>query len=191
MHQLRCTNNVTAIHMTNCLMPQAHTEHRGVAGERANRIADDAGLFGTTWAWRQQHAIGLQGHGLIDGQLIVAHHDGFGTKFTQVLHDVVDEAVITIDNEDPGHVSSLPCFIPFRETNCPRGSTIKAWLQRRSRAVASPQRADTPIPPICTEPVTKTWVAAVATPRRRLSTRCPARSGCCGSCLRFSASASL
>jgi hypothetical protein len=49
----------------------------------------------------------LQSDRLVDGQLIVAHHDRLGAEFTEVLHQVVDETVVAVDDENAGHDPSM------------------------------------------------------------------------------------
>ena len=53
----------------------------------------------------------------VNGELIVAHDNGVGTKLTEILHDVVDKAVVAVDHQNACHALSLPCGGPFRETN--------------------------------------------------------------------------
>ena len=47
MHQLWGTLHRAAVHVPDRLVPEAHAEHRDPPfGERRNRVADDAGVFG-------------------------------------------------------------------------------------------------------------------------------------------------
>ncbi len=108
MHQLRCTHDVRSVHVTDRLVTEAHTEQwRPDRGEHLDRLADDAARLRPTGPRRQQHRVGLQCHGVVDRELIVADHDRIGTQLTEVLHQVVDEAVVTVDDEHTGHRTSM------------------------------------------------------------------------------------
>ena len=108
MHQLRGADDVGAVDVTDRLVTEAHAEQRRPdRGERRDRLADDAAVLGSAGPGRQQHRVGLRGHGIVDGELIVAHHDRIRAELAQVLHQVVDEAVVTVDDEDPGHGTSM------------------------------------------------------------------------------------
>ena len=51
---------------------------------------------------RDQHGVGVEGHDLVEGQLVVPVHQRLGPQLAQVLHEVVDEAVVVVDDQDPG-----------------------------------------------------------------------------------------
>ena len=102
MHQRRRANDRAAVDVTDRLEAEAHAEHRHAAlGERGHDGADDAGILGPARARRQQHGVGLESERLVDGELIVAHDDRVGTEFAEVLHEVVDEAVVAVDHQNP------------------------------------------------------------------------------------------
>ena len=108
MHQLRCADDFGAVDVPDGLMTQAHAEdRRGDLGERTDRVADDSARLGSARTGRQQDAVGCERHRLGDGHLVVAHHDRVGAELAEVLDEVVDEAVIAVDDEH-AHRRSLP-----------------------------------------------------------------------------------
>ncbi len=94
--------------MADGLMTETHPEHWCHTCECCDRITDDAGLFWSPRTWGEQHTIGCHGNGFTDCDLVVAHHHRVGTKLAQILNEVVDEAVITVDDEYSCHLHSLP-----------------------------------------------------------------------------------
>ena len=91
------------------LVPEAYAQH-GHAASAKLRIAStetpaSAGVQGpgetTTRPGCAIHQIG-------GGRRVVAHHVHLGPQLTQVLHEVVGEGVVVVDDEDLGHAQS-PC----------------------------------------------------------------------------------
>ena len=56
--------------------------------------------IGVAGAGRQQHGLGLQRPGLLDGQGVVADDKRLRAQLAQVVDEVVGEAVVVIDDED-------------------------------------------------------------------------------------------
>ncbi len=84
------------------LVAEAHAEDGDAAvGELGHRGADDAGVLRPTRAGRQQHAVGLEGERAGDVELVVAVHDRLRPELAEVLDEVVDEAVVAVDDEHP------------------------------------------------------------------------------------------
>ena len=102
MHQPRRVDDRPPYDVADGLVAEAHTEHRHAAlGERRDRRAEDPGVLGAAGAGRQQHGVGPAIERLVDGQLVVADHLRLGAELAEVLHEVVDEAVVAVDHQHP------------------------------------------------------------------------------------------
>ena len=114
---MRCgrAHHVSAVDVPDRLMAEAHAEHRDAGrSERRDRLADDPRLLGPARAGRQQHRVGFERERLVDGEGVVAEHDRIGPELTQVLDEVVDEAVVRIDHEHARHAGqpTVPVCAP-------------------------------------------------------------------------------
>ena len=94
---------------------------------------DDACVLGPARARREQHRVGLESQCLVDRDLIVAHDDRVGTEFAEILHEVVDEAVVAVD-----HKNSLALSRHQTAAEPPVVSNVFCGLC--SHAVAPPKR---------------------------------------------------
>ena len=98
-----------------------HVSEHG--GEGADRLADDPARLRAPRARREQDGIGLEGHRLVDAELVVAHHHRVGPELAQVLHEVVDEAVVAVDHQHtrgrPGRSSGVVAHRPSMERSGP------------------------------------------------------------------------
>ena len=65
-------------------------------------LVGHTGVLGATGAGRHEHGVGRQVDCLVEGQLVVAVHERLGPQLAQVLDEVVDEAVVVVDDQDPG-----------------------------------------------------------------------------------------
>ena len=98
MHQLRRPHDPAAEHLADGLVAEADAEHGHHPGEGLDARAGDAGVFGPARARGEQHGVG-RGRRLVDRERVVAVHDRLGAQLTQVLDEVVDEAVVVVDHE--------------------------------------------------------------------------------------------
>src|SRR5947209_12504635 len=87
-------------------MSEAHAEYRLFAGEVPYEVDADAGLLRSARSRRDQNPLGRHRLDLRDGHLVIALHHYLSPKFTQVLHQVVGEAVVVI--EDKNHFFPPP-----------------------------------------------------------------------------------
>ena len=88
--------------MTDRLQTKTHAKHAGPPlGESGHDGAQDACIFWPAWPRREQDGIRLDRERFIDRDLIVAHHNRVGPELTEVLHEVVDKAVVAVDDQDP------------------------------------------------------------------------------------------
>src|SRR4029450_1007309 len=63
--------------------------------------ADEPGGRGGPGARRAQPGAGVEGDEVVERLLVVAPHHRIGPQLAQVLDEVVDEAVVVVDDEDP------------------------------------------------------------------------------------------
>ena len=103
VHQVRSAHHVAAKGRADGLMSQADAEHRHLAGEVANQIDADAGILRRAGTGRNHDALRLHGLDLSDRDLIVAAHLDLRAEFPEILHQVVGEGIVVVENEDHGN----------------------------------------------------------------------------------------
>ena len=102
VHQLGRADDGRPVGVGDGLVAEAHAEDGDAAvGELGHRGAGDAGVLRPTRAGRQQHAVGFEGERAGDVELVVAVHDRLRPELAEVLDEVVDEAVVAVDDEHP------------------------------------------------------------------------------------------
>ena len=74
------------------------------SSERPDQVFADPRVLGPARARGDQQPVGLESARLGEGDGVVAVHQRFGSELTEVLHQVVDERVVVVHDEDPGHV---------------------------------------------------------------------------------------
>ena len=79
-----------------------HTPSTGTpcAGEVLDRGVRQTGVLGSTGAGRDQQPVGPELDHLVEGDAVVAVDDRLGAELPEVLHEVVDERVVVVDDED-------------------------------------------------------------------------------------------
>ena len=102
MHQGRRMDDRASVDVTDRLQPEAHAEDSDTAlRKHRHDRANDAGILGSTRAGGKQYRVGVDGERLLDGHLIIAHNDRLSSEFAKVLNEVVDEAVVAVDDQNP------------------------------------------------------------------------------------------
>lgn len=102
MHDLRRAHHFPAVDLPDALMAEAYAQHRDtLLCERANRFVRYPGIFRTSGPRRYEHGIGFQRAQLRNRYLVVSVDSRLGAEFPEVLHEVVYEGVVIIDDEDP------------------------------------------------------------------------------------------
>ena len=105
VHRLRRAHHLAAEHLTDRLVAEADAQQRHLLlGGGADEIHADAGLVRRAGAGREHDAGGLQRHGLVDRDLVVAMHDALRAEIAQKVDEVVGEAVVIIDQENHGGI---------------------------------------------------------------------------------------
>jgi len=99
VHDLGSSHDLAAEDLADALMPEADAQDgKAIAPELGDRCRADARVLGPAWPGRHEQRSRLEraetSH--VDG--IIAHHDRLGTQLAEVLHQVVDEAVVVVDD---------------------------------------------------------------------------------------------
>ena len=81
------------------LVAQADAEQRQLAGEVADGLDADARLGRRAGAGRQHQMVGPQVGDALHRDLVIAEHAHVLAEFTEVLHQVVGEAVVVVDHQ--------------------------------------------------------------------------------------------
>ena len=89
------------------LVSEADAEQRDAGGDGgADQRHRDAGFGGRAGTGRDDDRPRCQGHRLVHGQGVVPVHHRRHAKFTDILDDVVGEAVVVVEDQQHGALSS-------------------------------------------------------------------------------------
>ena len=103
MHDIAGLNHLAAEGLADGLVAQAYAKQRYARlCRRPGQAKADAGLIRIARAGREEDARRAHRHRLVDRDRIVADHAGLGAQFTQVVHQVVGEGIIVIDQQQHG-----------------------------------------------------------------------------------------
>ena len=83
--------------MADRLVTQTYSKYRDARRCRSNYLAGDATILRATRAGRNDDCSTLQRHCFDNGHLIIANDNWFTSKLTEVLHQVVDKAVVVVN----------------------------------------------------------------------------------------------
>ena len=108
VHQRGRAHDRAAIDLADRLVAEADAEDRDFRAGALDQRQADAGLVGRAGAGREHDGLGVHGHHLVDGDLVVAAHGELRPQLADVVDEVVGEAVVVIDDEN-GH--GLCCLI--------------------------------------------------------------------------------
>src|SRR5215207_71137 len=109
MHQAARADDVAAENLPDALMPQTHTQKRRRRAKPADDITRDAGLIRRARTGRNADPLRLQRSDLLERDLIVPLHQHLSAEFAKILHQVVGEAVVVIDDQEHGGYLSSGC----------------------------------------------------------------------------------
>lgn len=99
--QGRCFNNLSAEGLSDGLVSQTNAEQRGVSfGGGFDKIKADSGVIRIAGAGGDDQSCGIQTKDFIDGDAIVAVDLHFGPQISEILDEVVGEAVVIVDEDD-------------------------------------------------------------------------------------------
>ena len=107
MQQLGGAHHAGAKGIAHSLVAEANPEDGELPGERPYKRDADPGVFGASGTGRDQGPADAQGSHLVKLEGVIAPHDGLGPQLAEVLHQVVHERVVIVDDQDPGrHVGN-------------------------------------------------------------------------------------
>src|SRR5262245_16019025 len=89
-------------------MAQADAENRRRLPHLADHAHRHTRLFGTSRPWRDDDPVGPRRHHVLERGGIVTHHLHLGAELPEVLHQVVRERIVVVDDED--HIRSAEAF---------------------------------------------------------------------------------
>ena len=104
MHHLPRAHDFPAERLADRLVPEANAEQGYLAGKLADQRERDTRLVWCAWPRRQDHPLRFHGHGLGDGNFIVAKHAHVLAKLAQVLHEVVGKRIVVVDHQQHGRL---------------------------------------------------------------------------------------
>src|ERR1019366_8990419 len=100
VHEGGGTNNFAAEGRANRLMAEAHAQQRHAPCEMADQFDADASFLRGARAGRDHDAIGTKLLNPANRDLVITAHHYLLTQFAEVLHQVVGEGVVIIQNKD-------------------------------------------------------------------------------------------
>jgi hypothetical protein len=95
-------------------MTKTHPKHWNNAGKCGDGCTQHACVLWPARAGREQHAVWRQSASFVNSDGVVAHNDWLDTQFAKVLHQVVREAVVIVDNQHASHPVILAAQVPSR-----------------------------------------------------------------------------
>jgi hypothetical protein len=99
VHDTRRPHDPAAVRLADRLVAEANAEGRDLAAPAPDRVDRDPRLGGRARAGREDDRVRPQRADIIDRYLVVATHLDLGTQLPEVLHEVVRERVVVVDDE--------------------------------------------------------------------------------------------
>lgn len=99
MNGLGCTDNAAAIDLTNGLVAQADAQYGQDSTGRSNKFEADASLVWRARPGRQHNRLRTHCKGFCDSQLVVSLDDYLCSQLSEIVEQVVGEAVVIIDQK--------------------------------------------------------------------------------------------
>ena len=148
VHADRRAQHPPAEGLADALVAEADAEQRHPARGLLHQLQADAGLVGVAGAGRDHDRFRLHRQRLVRAQRVVAPDLDIGPELAQEVHQVVDEAVIVIDQQDHWAPPLPFSFRPSRParscTNCqatrperPPRVTAHSFACRRSASLST------------------------------------------------------
>ncbi len=102
VHQTLCADDITAEHVADALVSEAHAQHGhpGAVGE--DDFARDASFLGSARSWGDHDTVRGQLFDVSDADLVVPENAELCAEFPEILDEVVRERVVVIDDEEHG-----------------------------------------------------------------------------------------
>src|SRR6185312_1391270 len=128
MHEITGPDYIPSEGCAQSLMAKAHTQNRKAAAELAKQLDADARILRRAWAGRNEDTFRTQSLHFFHRDLIIAAHDNFRAQLTQILHQVVGERIVVVQNKNHCYQITSAAGLSVSEAlSCP-----KAWIRRVS-----------------------------------------------------------
>src|SRR5262249_7082277 len=108
-HEARGAHDLAAVDLAERLMPETHAEHGHGAGELLDRRLADPGIAGFAGPRRDHEALGLLRGERLGRDRVVAVDLELGAERAQVLHEVVGEGIVVVEDRDHACPASARC----------------------------------------------------------------------------------
>src|SRR5687768_8282442 len=105
MHGRRCAADRAPIDHPDCLVPEADAEDRHARPEVPDHVDRDPRSLRPTGPWGDQDLFGCHGLDFANGDLVVTAYADLRPELAEVLHEVVGERIVVIDDKD--HVAAI------------------------------------------------------------------------------------
>src|SRR5436305_8114198 len=105
MQQLGSAHHPSAVRNRDRLMSEAHPEQRHAPRGSLYQLEAGARAFRHSRPRAQQDAVDRESVEVARTDVVVASYDALRTELADVRDEVVDEAVVVVDDEDPRHFS--------------------------------------------------------------------------------------
>ena len=102
MHESWRADDIATIHLADALVSEADAQNRGCRSKVFDHGAGDTGFVRRAGARRNTDARGLERLDFLQGHDIVANDFHFCTELAKVLHEVVGEGIVVVDDEQHG-----------------------------------------------------------------------------------------
>src|SRR3954470_2425648 len=178
MQQLRRAGHLSAVRNGDRLMTEADAEHRPVTGSGTHELETAARAFGCAGTRTQQDAVHAKTFDVSGLDVVVASYDALGAQLPEVGDEVVDEAVVVVDDEDARHLplpfAALAVFASSSSRSCRRNTLPTSDCGSDSRnsicfgslyAVNSRAQCSTKSSAVSSEPSLSTTNAFTVSPR--------------------------
>ncbi len=100
VHDAVCPHHSGAKGRCDALMAQAHTQERNPSPQGGEQFQGGGGIVWVTRPWGYQDSPGAECFGRCDVDLVASADDDLCAQFAQVLHEVVDERVVVVHDQD-------------------------------------------------------------------------------------------
>ncbi len=100
VHQARRANDLRAKGVANRLMAQAHPQDRHAPGKAPHHLDGEAGLLRGAGPRREDDPLWGEALDVVQGELVVAEDGELLAHLREVLHQVVGERVVVVNNEN-------------------------------------------------------------------------------------------
>src|SRR3954447_22678166 len=112
MHQVRGSDYSSSEGRAQSLVSKAYSKNRTLAAELFKQVDADPRILRCAWAGRDDDALRTQSFDCSHRDLIVSAHDNFRAQLTQVLHQVVGERVVIIQDKNHCYqITSVPVLV--------------------------------------------------------------------------------